>query len=54
MHGSTLGSIFQLSVLSKQQQLGKKDRLLQHQKLDEAQHKAHEVGHGRVQSITWL
>ncbi|XP_038159300.1 dixin-A isoform X2 [Cyprinodon tularosa] len=30
-----------------EQQLGKKDRLLQHQKLDEAQHKAHEVGHGR-------
>ncbi|XP_032401426.1 dixin-A isoform X1 [Xiphophorus hellerii] len=31
-----------------QQQLGKKDRLLQHQKPDESQHKAHEVGHGRT------
>uniref|UniRef100_A0A146P2S4 DIX domain containing 1a n=1 Tax=Fundulus heteroclitus TaxID=8078 RepID=A0A146P2S4_FUNHE len=32
-----------------EQQLGKKDRLLQQQqqKLDEAQHKAHEVSHGR-------
>uniref|UniRef100_A0A3B5M0B5 DIX domain containing 1a n=1 Tax=Xiphophorus couchianus TaxID=32473 RepID=A0A3B5M0B5_9TELE len=29
-------------------ELGKKDRLLQIQKLDESQHKAHEVGHGRV------
>ncbi|XP_007554430.1 dixin-A isoform X2 [Poecilia formosa] len=32
-----------------QQQLGKKDRLLlQQQKPDESQHKAHEVGHGRT------
>ncbi|MEQ2233783.1 hypothetical protein ILYODFUR_025373, partial [Ilyodon furcidens] len=39
-----------------EQQLGKKDRLLQQQqqKLDEAQHKAHEVSHGRVQSMMWL
>ncbi|XP_061575563.1 dixin-A [Cololabis saira] len=32
-----------------EQQLGRKDRILQqqHQKLDEAQHKAHELSHGR-------
>ncbi|XP_047247496.1 dixin-A isoform X2 [Girardinichthys multiradiatus] len=36
-------------LLSEYEQLGKKDRLLQQQqqKLDEAQHKAHEVSHGR-------
>lgn len=48
--------IFCPSFLSKQQQLGKKDRLLQQQqqKRDESQHKAHEVSHGRVRSKMWL
>lgn len=36
------------SVLSQQQQLGRKDRVLQQQKLEEAQQRGQEVGLGRV------
>lgn len=36
------------SVLSQQQQLGRKDRVLKQQKLEEAQQRAQEVGLGRV------
>uniref|UniRef100_A0A3Q1CDA0 DIX domain-containing protein n=1 Tax=Amphiprion ocellaris TaxID=80972 RepID=A0A3Q1CDA0_AMPOC len=41
-------------LLSEYEQLGRKDRILQQQqqKLDEAQHKAHEVSLGRVLSLT--
>ncbi|XP_054651256.1 dixin-A isoform X2 [Dunckerocampus dactyliophorus] len=35
-------------LLSEYEQLGRKDRMMQQQKLDEAQHNAHEVSHGRV------
>uniref|UniRef100_H2LK65 DIX domain containing 1a n=1 Tax=Oryzias latipes TaxID=8090 RepID=H2LK65_ORYLA len=35
-----------------EQHFGRKERILQQQKLDEAQHKAHEVSHGRVCSLT--
>lgn len=36
------------SVLSQQQQLGRKDRVLKQQKLEEAQQRAQQVGLGRV------
>lgn len=41
-------------LVSRQQQLGRKDRVLQQQqqKLEEAQQKAHEVGLGRVVIMT--
>ncbi|XP_043975138.1 dixin-A isoform X2 [Gambusia affinis] len=41
-------------LLTEYEQLGKKDRLPQQQKPDESQHKAHEVGHGRVRRAPWL
>lgn len=40
------------SGLSQQQQVGRRDRLMQQQKLDEAQYKAHEVSLGRVCILT--